>query len=304
MRCRILRFLPFLVALLWVLGPSKAAADPGAAPDTVASQGVEATPPWQLNPPDRFWRVRLVPELGFLAPVHHTIILSSDGTKFDYVAEGGQDNLFFFARLQAEFEFIKRINVALLYQPIDLRTAVTFLDDHRFDGFDFPAGTPVDMRYGFSFYRLSIFYDFFKDPDRDLGLGLSAQIRNATIDFSHADGSVRTTNRDIGFVPIIKITGRYTFKSGLFLGAEVDGFYARGKGIVGRTTVEPSFEGLIMDAGLRAGFHLMPIGDLFLVLRYIGGGARGTSTTPDPPNDGYVANWIHTMSLGLGVIVR
>jgi hypothetical protein len=285
--------------------PGIGSAAPTSAPDPpTETSATDEGARWQLNPPDRFWRLRLVPELGFLAPVHHTITLSRDGTTFDYLEEGGQDNLFLYLRAQAELEFIERINLVLLYQPIDVRSKVALLTDHRFDGFDYPAGTPVDLRYGFSYWRLSVYYDFYKAPDRELGIGLSGQIRNATIDFSTADGTVRVTKRDVGFVPIIKLRGRYTFPSGVFLGAEVDGFYARGKGIVGRTTVEPSFEGLILDAALRGGMYLAPVGDLFLSVRYIGGGSRGTSTREPPPGDGYVSNWIHTLNLSMGLVLR
>jgi len=39
-------------------------------------------------------------------------------------------------------------------------------------------------------------------------------------------------------------------------------------------------------------------------LRYIGGGADGTSSDPDPGKDGYNKNWLSFMTLTLGVNLR
>ena len=298
---RLCLFNLFLSSCLLLISPMVQAQESDAGDSTPE---LSASHKWQLNPPERKWRVRLNPELGFVGPVFHTIQLSQDGTKFDYLEEGGQDNLFLYARLQAEFEFFERLNIVFLYQPLDIRTKVALQNDHRFNGTDYPAGTPLDLRYGFSFYRLSIYYDFFRQPDRELGIGLSAQIRNATIDFTSADGTKRTSTRDIGFVPIIKLRGRYTFAKGFFLATEIDGFYAQGKGVVGRTNVEAGFKGLIVDASVRAGFYAAPVGDIYLNIRYIGGGAEGTSESSPPPSDGYTSNWLHTIALSLGFILR
>lgn len=41
----------------------------------------------RLNAPDRRYAVRLDAEIGFLAPLAHTIQFGKDGTVFDYVAD-------------------------------------------------------------------------------------------------------------------------------------------------------------------------------------------------------------------------
>jgi hypothetical protein len=263
--------------------------------------GVTGGPNWQLNPADRPWRVRGKAELGFTSVLSHTIQFGQDGTELDYVNEGSQDVLFPFTRLQAELELWKRFNVMFLYQPLNLQTRTVFTEDQRFYGLDFPAGTAVDLGYNFGFYRLSLMYDFFQAPDQDLAIGLSAQIRNATIDFTSVDGTLRQSTRDIGFVPVLKFMGRHTFANGVFIGTEIDGFYAWGRYVSGSKN---DFDGLIVDASLRGGVPLRGVGEVYLNLRYVGGGARGTDEDYPPPGDGYTNNWLHTLSLSLGLLVR
>ena len=51
--------------------------------------------------------------------------------------------------------------------------------------------------------------------------------------------------------------------------------------------------GAILDASLRGALKLTKEVDGFLNLRYLGGGAVGTSNNPPGPSDGYVKNWLH-----------
>ena len=39
----------------------------------------------------------------------------------------------------------------------------------------------------------------------------------------------------------------------------------------------------------------------FFNLRYLGGGAVGTESNPNPPSDGYTKNWLHFITVSLGV---
>ena len=62
--------------------------------------------------------------------------------------------------------------------------------------------------------------------------------------------------------------------------------------------------GAILDASVRGGLQLRNETDAFVNLRYIGGGAEGTDSTPDPGKDGYVANWLQLLSLSIGLRLR
>lgn len=243
--------------------------------------------------------LRFNADIGFLAPLSHTIQFSRDGTKFDYVKDGGQEVLFPFVRFSADLD-IKRHSVVLLYQPLDLVSQVWLQDEVRVDGAVFPAESTLDLRYGFSFFRGSWLYDLQKDPDREIALGLSLQIRNATILFSSGDGLLRRENRDIGPVPILKFRSRQPLAGDVWWGFEADGFYAPIKYLNGGST---DVVGAILDASLKAGLPIRS-GDAYLSLRYIGGGAEGTDQSPDGPGDGFVANWLHFGVLSLGFALR
>lgn len=277
--------------------PAPVAGSPGEAPatDTVSAPGATpATKADRLPDPARepFAQVRLQAEVGMLAPLKHTIQAGKDGTRFDYIRDGGQDNLFLAWRLSAELKLAARHSLIFLYQPIDLRTTITADRDLRFDDTVFPAGTPVDLQYGFPFYRFSYMYDFLEGPRADVSLGLSLQIRNATIVFTAADGSGRTARRDIGLVPLIKLAGQYRWDNGVFLGGEVDGIYAPIRYLNGG---DSDVEGAFIDLSARAGYRVLPGTDLFVNVRYLGGGAGGTG------DGGFTDNWLHFLTATVGV---
>lgn len=246
-----------------------------------------------------FFQARLISEYGFLIVASHEIQFGKNGSTFDYVDEGGQDNLFFFMRHSVEVELDSAHTIAFLYQPLNLETRVELDRDIIIDGQTFPAGTPTDLRYGFDFYRLSYLYDFLDErPDDEVSLGLSLQLRNATIDFTSADGELRSTNRDIGPVPLIKLRGRLGIGDRGWLGAEVDGIWAPIKYINGSSS---DVEGALVDLSLRGGYEIARSLDLFVNIRYLAGGAEGTSDEDKGPGDGYVSNWLHFVTLSVGL---
>lgn len=273
--------------------PIKAAvpADKPSAPPA-ASSASPALP----EPAGPFYRIRAVAELGFLAVLSHKIQFGTDGTYFDYVREGGQDNLYAVGRMSLELELKRRHTFIFLYQPLEINTNVALQRDVRIAGSEFPQGTPVELRYGFPFYRASYLYDLVKSPKHELSFGLSLQIRNATIDFKSQDGKIFTSNRDIGPVPILKSRGKYSFERGAFLGYEVDGFYAPISVINGS---DNEVTGAIVDLSLRGGVALPANGEIFLNWRYLAGGAVGQSD-PEPTYDGYTKNWLHFMTVSIG----
>lgn len=245
--------------------------------------------------------LRLHAELGTLTALSHTIQYGQDGTEFDYVDEGGQDVLFPFARVSTDFDLSPRHSLVLLYQPLDLRTQVTLQRDVRWDGVAFPSGTPVDIRYGFDFTRGSYLYDLKPGNERELAIGGSLQIRNANIEITSADGTLRSVNRDVGPVPLIKGRWRRPIRGEGWLGAEVDAAWAPIRYING---ADSDVEGALLDASFRAGTELRPGVDAFVNLRYLGGGAVGTGNGTTPPGDGYTDNWLQFASLSLGFSVR
>lgn len=255
-----------------------------------------------INRPEAPVEVRLHAEIGFLAPLYHVIQFGQDGTLLDYVAVGGQDNLFPYTRWSGDLYLgrERRNIVTLLYQPLDLRTSVYLQRDLVVTDETFTEGTPMELRYGFSFWRGSWMYDVLPADDHELGLGVSLQIRNATIDFTSADGEQRRSFRDIGPVPVLKARWRKDFDGHWFLGSEIDGFYAPISYLNGD---DNDVVGAIVDWSVRGGTELLRGTETFLAVRWIGGGSVGTSDDPTY-GDGYTRNWLHFGTVSLGATLR
>jgi hypothetical protein len=254
---------------------------------------------FQLNDPTRSYEVELAGELGFLAPLAHRVQFSKRGSTLNYVKDGGQDNLFPLFRPTATLR-TGREAFTLLWQPLDLNTTATLKRDLRVDDRVFGAGDPIDLRYGFSFWRFSWGHRVVEEDDRELSLGLGLQVRNATIGFTSSDGRMSVVKRDIGPVPLLELEWRRHYDNGGFVEAEVDGFYAPIKYLNGRGV---DVEGAIADIQLRSGVALSPPIETFVGLRYLGGGASGTGT-PDGSGDGYTENWLHFLTVTVGARLR
>ena len=201
------------------------------------------------KPPVVEWT--LSAEIGFLAVASHIVQLSKDGSRFDYRAEGGQDVLFPFFRLSTDLKFKGRHVITFLYQPLKLTGETVLSQDEVFDGITFPAGTPLNSVFGFPFWRISYAYDFLRRKGDEVALGFGLQIRNATITFTSADGTLRADRRDVGPVPLIKFRGRWGFENGVWWGTEIDGIYAPISGINGS---DEEITGALLDASLRVGY--------------------------------------------------
>uniref|UniRef100_A0A7C6AA90 Uncharacterized protein n=1 Tax=candidate division WOR-3 bacterium TaxID=2052148 RepID=A0A7C6AA90_UNCW3 len=255
---------------------------------------------WLNNPNNRFAFCAGI-ELGFVKVLSHKIQFSQDGTRFDYVKEGGQDILFPFNRLTAELAMGHRHTLIFLIQPLEIRTEARLERDVVVDELTFPNGTPMDLKYGFSFYRLSYQYDFNRSPEKEIALGLSLQLRNASIIFASKDGRLLRINQNVGPVPIIRFRGWFSLNQVAWLGAEIDGFYASGRIITGSKN---DFIGAILDGSLRYGIQINESLTGFLNFRYLGGKARGTEENHTGPGDGYTDNWLHTTSITLGFYLK
>jgi hypothetical protein len=246
-----------------------------------------------LNREDSWYKFKLGYEKGFLGFINHTIQFGVDGTKFNYIDEGAQDVLFPFSRMTADLKMNERHNLTFLIQPFEIFTSSLAERDIVVEDVTFPEGTPMDLKYGFTFYRLSYLYDFQKESNKEFSIGLSFQIRNASIIFSSADGELISVNNNIGPVPILKLRWQKPLGESTWIGSEIDGFYASGRYITGSAN---DFEGAIIDASLRFGFELTDYLNTFLNLRYLGGGASGT----EEDESKYTDNWLKTFSVSLG----
>ena len=255
--------------------------------------------------------IQVIPrtEIGFVAVLQHLYQSGTGGTMFNFVTQGGQDILFPFQRYAADVVLGGRHIVTLLYQPLTLNTQtvvpLTF-GTLTVGGVPFLAGTPLELKYGFDFWRASYLYDFAKSPDTILGAGLSLQIRNASIVFSSADGLQSTVQQNIGPVPILKVRAAHEFSPRFGLDFEADGFYASSAFFNGSAN---PFKGWVWDAALTASTSFAPGARAFLVVRSIGGGAEGNNaydyeswTTSAPNSPTY--NELATLAVSLGFTLQ
>lgn len=247
---------------------------------------------------DEHPHLRVTTEIGFLAVIDHTIQFSNYGTKFSYNQDGGQNVLFPITRLSADLFLNPVSTFTLLYQPLELNSKSTLTSDVQVDDTVFPAGTAMEYRYSFPFYRASYLYDFDQALDRELAIGGSLQIRNATIEFARADGAELTRDSNIGLVPLLKFRWKAPVGGKWWLGTEIDGIYAPISYLNGN---DNEVVGALLDVSFRAGLSLMDEREVFMNLRYLGGGAVGTSDDQAGPGDGYVNNWLHFITLSLAL---
>ncbi len=270
--------------------PSEAQAAEPDAPDSL------------INRRDRRVALRLHAELGFLSVLDNRLKLGNEGTYVDLRRDMGLDTLFFFGRLSSDLDIgrRRRHSMVLLWQPLDLRSQAVTDRDLRVEDAVIPADTPVDFRYGFGFWRGSWLFDFFED-DREVAIGLGLQIRNANLEYATQDGTILRSARNVGPVPLLKFRGRGYVYQGLWVGGEIDGFYAPIRYINGGGT---DVEGLIVDASARVGLSWAHGTDTFLNIRYVAGGAQGTSSSPMPYSDGFNKNWLQLLSVSIGVSLR
>ncbi|AEV28633.1 hypothetical protein SpiGrapes_0805 [Sphaerochaeta pleomorpha str. Grapes] len=245
-------------------------------------------------------------EQGAIAILAHTYQNGTSGTDFDFVNQGGQENLYPFERYAVGATIANRHRVWFTYQPLELVTNVKFEAPVTIGSEAFADGDAMELTYSFPFYRLTYTYDLLGNRDNAIfGVGLALQIRNASIVFKAID---RTDNvpalyvsQNVGIVPALAIYSEYRFPSGLKFSADIAGSYASSKFFNG---ADFDFTGSILDASLRMGYEFKPGMELFGTARFFGGTADGTSsfinsswTVSDEP---YTKNNIATVTFSAG----
>ena len=260
-----------------------------------------------LNRQNAWYQFQLNYENGFIKVLSHTIQIGSGTTNFDYVKQGGQEILFPFQRFSVDLTLFRRHAFSFLYQPLTIETETRLrqpitIDDTTFD----PAVTQgLFLKYGFPFWRASYMFNILNSQRALLGVGISLQLRNASIIFKGTEGPALTVSQNLGPVPILKLKARYNFTPGFYVATEIDGFYASSRLFNG---ADFEFEGSILDASLRLGFQLNDPLSAFVNVRILGGSAKGTSNYDtdfwSESIEKATQNYLSTLILSLGFSVR
>lgn len=250
--------------------------------------------------------VNATAEIGVVRPLSHDIRIGLGTYSFDYVREGGQELLLPYNRFEVETVISGRHEVDFLYQPLTLntKTRVDNAGGIQIDDVTFGNDTPLDLKYGFDFYRGTYRYRFVNTEQWQFSAGAALQIRNASIIFDGYDAAgndVRVITQDLGPVPVISLALRGELGGGLFLEGSADGFYAPIK-YLNLSDVE--VVGWLYDGSLKVGVEVMPRTEAYLSVRFLGGGADGESSaqtlwTKSRERDTY--NNLNLAVLSLGV---
>jgi hypothetical protein len=225
------------------------------------------------------------------------------------VEEGGQEILFPYARFEVETLIAERHEVSFLYQPLTFETS-TRVDSSGgilVDDVTFADSTPLDLKYGFDFYRATYRYRFRESDRWQLSAGGAFQIRNASIRFDGFDAlgnEVRVITQDLGPVPVLSFRARRDWPVGFFLESTVDGFYAPIRYL---NVSDSDVVGWLYDVAFRVGIPALPYAESYLSLRFLGGGADGTGDDPTrwtESREGYSYNNLNLAVISIGARLK
>lgn len=156
-------------------------------------------------------------ESGAAASGYNDVQIPGDtGTRFslseDLAAKTGV-----FLRARLTWQLGSRHALSVLFAPLSLNASGSAARDLQFNGESFPAGTPLEGRYRFNSYRLTYRYTLINGKRVQLGIGLTAKIRDAGIRIE--GGGLSTEKTNVGFVPLInfRLDWRLADKLGLIL---------------------------------------------------------------------------------------
>jgi len=162
-------------------------------------------------------KVELDLESGVLFSGYNDIRIPGDtGTLFSLSEELETDPIPFY-RLRAFYSFNSRHHLGVLLAPLSVESEGKLDRDLNFQGKIFPAATALKTTYTFNSYRLIYRYDFLLRERLEMGIGLTAKIRDAVV--SVEGNELKASKTNVGFVPIIhfRIAWEFQDKFGLLL---------------------------------------------------------------------------------------
>jgi hypothetical protein len=228
----------------------------GPAPLTVSGSIDPVTSASELpsRPSGERWRLEL--EAGAVWSHRNDIRSPGDtGTRFsltDVTGEGPWP----VGRVTLEYDLNERHGLRFLYAPVrtdgfgNLRKAVVFEDQSFVPG-------RARARYQFDTYRLAYRYTFTDTQRWTWKGGATVLVRDASIEVSQGGSTGRKT--DLGVVPLLNLTGEWSFAEGWVGIFDFEGSAAP--------------QGRAFDVALKVGYELRPGVRLSVGYRTIEGGA-------------------------------
>ncbi len=112
-------------------------------------------------------------------------------------------------RLKLGYQFHPKHSVSVLFAPLSLNAQGRVANDISFNGEFFPANTDLEAFYKFNSYRLTYRFDFINSKKWKVGLGFTAKLRDAEVRLE--DEEKRSSNTDVGFVPLLNFRAEWMF---------------------------------------------------------------------------------------------
>lgn len=178
------------------------------------------------------------------------------------------------ARLYVTWNLNERHSLRALAAPVSLTETGVPAEEVRFAGSTLQPGVPTEATYTFNSYRVGYRYAAHRGERTTGRIGFTAKLRDATIALSQNGTSSRKD--DLGFVPLLHLSGDWRLSSRWRLSADVEGL-AGGPGRAIDAAVEVGWDR--EQWSLEAGY------------RTVEGGA-------DVP-DVYTFAWLHSAVLSL-----
>jgi hypothetical protein len=158
-----------------------------------------------------------------------------------------------FVRGRLTYYFSSSNSISLLIAPLVLNGSGSVDRDVFFEGVTFAANTPLNTVYRFNSYRVSYQHFWSVHRNVDVGLGLTAKIRDAAI--SIADSAMISEKTNIGFVPIIRFSCAWRFADPFALVVEGDALAApQGRAEDVSCTIQAHISNRI---ALKAGYRML-----------------------------------------------
>jgi len=178
-------------------------------------------------------------------------------------------------RLYVTWNVGERHGLRLLVAPFSLTETGVPNRDIRFVGRTYRAGQPLEATYTFNSYRLSYRYLAHSGDRTRAWVGLTAKVRDATI--ALRQNGISSRKDDLGFVPLLHLSGEWRFESDWRMVLDVDGL----AGGPGRA----------IDAALKLGYELSRRWAMQAGYRMVEGGADVKAV--------YTFAWLHYAALSV-----
>jgi len=107
----------------------------------------------------------------------------------------------YFFRIRAGYRWKSGHTLSVFAAPLTLKASGKVDKEILFFDTTFPVNTPLEAGYKFNSYRLTYRYDFIRKPKWQVGIGLTAKIRDAYIEVDGGGQNAKKTN--VGFVPLL-----------------------------------------------------------------------------------------------------